>query len=66
MTLYKRLQRLGAAGMIIRRANHFEQKTNEYGEKLTWVISRGGVVQALLAYKTKEHAITAAERYLDI
>jgi hypothetical protein len=60
--IYKRLQALEAQGLTIRRANHFEQRINEYGEKLIWVINRGEQ-QALKAYRTKRETIQAAEEY---
>jgi hypothetical protein len=53
---------LKAKGITVRRANHFEQTINEYGEKLIWVIDRGEF-QALKAYRTKEDALKAAEQY---
>src|SRR5262245_18661977 len=59
---YMREKALRDQGITVRRANHFEQRINEYGEKLTWVIDRGEV-QALIAYRTKEDALRAAEQY---
>ena len=42
----------------IRRANHFEERINEYGTKLVWVIDQGDY-QALTAYPTLNAAIVA-------
>ena len=61
---YTREKALQAQGITVRRANHFEQKTNEYGEKLRWVVDLGGNRQARLAYRTKALALAAAEAYL--
>lgn len=63
-TAYKREQALATHGILVRRANHFEAMTNEYGDKLRWVIDLGGERQALHAYRTKKEAIAAAEAYL--
>lgn len=62
-SLYMREKTLAQHGLAVRRANHFEQQINEYGEKLRWVVDRGER-QALTAYRTKIEAIEAAERYL--
>jgi hypothetical protein len=59
---YAREKALKERGVTIRRANHFEQTTNEYGDKLIWVIDRGEF-QALRVFKTKGEAIAAAEQY---
>ena len=61
----QREQTLKAQGITVRRAGHFERRTNEYGEKLRWVVDRGGSRQALIAYRTKEDALVAAEQYQD-
>jgi hypothetical protein len=61
--MYKRLQALKSQGVTLRRANHAEQRINEYGEKLVWVIDKGEY-QALNAYRTKRDALEAAERTL--
>ena len=62
-TLYARLKALATVGIMIRRATHFEEQRNEYGEKCIWVIDRGGNRQAGRAYRTKEEALQAAEAY---
>ena len=62
-SLYRRIAALKAHGIEIRRANHFEQTVNEYGEKLTWVIDGGAHRQALRAFRTKAEAVAAAEAY---
>jgi hypothetical protein len=63
-TLHTRIKVLAAAGITIRRANHFEEQRNEYGDKLVWVLDRGGNRQATLAYQTKKDALQAAEASL--
>jgi hypothetical protein len=63
-TLYTRIQVLAAAGITVRRANHFEEQRTEYGDKLIWVLDRGGNRQATRAYRTKEEAMQAAEASL--
>lgn len=63
-SLYKREQALTALGITIRRANHFEETRNEYGDKLIWVVDLGGNRQATSAYKTKMEALVAAEMYV--
>lgn len=63
-SIYKREQALKVQGITIRRATHFEEQRNEYGDKLQWVVDRGGNRQATIAYKTKEEALLAAEQSL--
>jgi hypothetical protein len=63
-SIYRREKALREHGITIRRASHFEEQRNEYGEKLTWVVDRGGQRQAHLAYRTKEEALQAAEASL--
>jgi len=67
LSMYKRLQRLQAAGITIRRAGHFEGTLNEYGERLSWVIDTGSGRQALPqeVYRTKMAAVAGAEELLE-
>ena len=48
----------------LRRANHFETRTNEYGQKIAWVVDQSER-QALHGFATLEqawaHAIQAAD-----
>lgn len=60
-SLYARTQKLAARGITIRRANHFEEQRSPYGDKLCWVIDRGGQRQATVAYRSKMAALDAAE-----
>ena len=62
-SIYAREQALQSKGIVVRRANHFETTTNEYGEKLTWVVDLGGNHQARTPYATKAQALCAAEAY---
>lgn len=43
---------------MVRKAQRFEQQTNEYGEKLTWVIDAGDR-QARTAYASLHTALAA-------
>jgi len=63
-TMYKRVQRLLAQGITVKRASGFEEARGSEGEKLIWVVDKGGERQATHAYPTKEAAIVAAEAYL--
>lgn len=61
MNNYQIEKKLNFLGINIRYANHFEQKVNEYGEKLRWVIDNSnGEEQQLIAYKTKKEALEKA------
>lgn len=65
-TLYLREKRLTEHGIAVRRAHHFEEQRNEYGDKLLWVIDFGDHRQARTAYRTRKHALEAAETYLPL
>lgn len=61
MSNYQIEKKLNDLGIMIRNANHFEEKLNEYGEKLRWVIDNScGQRLQLVAYKTKKEALEKA------
>jgi hypothetical protein len=62
-SIYQCEKALRAQGITVRRANHCEQTINEYGEKLIWVVDRGGNRHPRIAYRTKAQALEAAARY---
>lgn len=60
MSTYSDLRALAAHGITIRKANRFEEQTNEYGEKLRWVIDMGGHMQSQHPYATQKAALEKA------